>query len=229
MTIEPNLEPKREHHERSYKMKTGTKQSLVWGGLLILFGVLALVETYTDLGPWIWIVVLTLAGLGVYGVYAMDRSEKWLLIVSYVLLVVAGLVTLITLNILRDEAIATYVLTAIAAPFLLIFLQSDRSKWGLLLPPYILIAVGVMVGLIGVGFLDDLLVPAYVLIVVSIPFFVVYARDTKKWWALIPGGITAIIGLSFLIAEAAVQFVVPAVLIIAGIWVLFRQFRNKEA
>jgi hypothetical protein len=210
-------------------MKTDTKQGLVWGGLLILFGVVALLETFVDLSAWAWVAVLVAGGLGVYAVYAMDRSEKWMLIVSYVLLVVAGLVTLITLNILRDEAIATYVLTVIAAPFLLIFLQSDRTKWGLLLPPYILIAVGVMVGLIGVGFLDDLLVPAYVLIAIAIPFFVVYARDTKKWWALIPGGITAIVGLSFLIAEAAVQFVVPGLLIIAGVWVLFRQFRNKEA
>lgn len=210
-------------------MKTDTKQGLVWGGLLILFGVVALLETFADLSAWAWVAVLVAGGLGVYAVYAMDRSEKWMLIVSYVLLAVAGLVTLITLNILRDEAIATYVLTAIAAPFLLIFLQSDRTKWGLLLPPYILIAVGVMVGLIGVGFLDDLLVPAYVLIAIAIPFFVVYARDTKKWWALIPGGITAIVGLSFLIAEAAVQFVVPGLLIIAGVWVLFRQFRNKEA
>jgi hypothetical protein len=209
-------------------MKTGTKQGLVWGGLLILLGILSLVETYTSLGPWVWVAVLTVAGLGVYGIYAKDRSEKWMLIVSYVLLVVAGLVMLITLNVLRDEAIATYVLTAIALPFLLAFLQSDRTKWGLLIPPYVLIAVGVMVGLIGLGILDDLLIPAYVLIAISIPFFVVYARDTKQWWPLIPGGITALIGLSFLIAEAAVQYIVPAVLIIAGIWVLVRQFTQKE-
>ena len=123
-------------------MKSQTKQGLVWGGLLILFGVVALLETFADLSAWAWVAVLVAGGLGVYAVYAMDRSEKWMLIVSYVLLVVAGLVTLITLNILRDEAIATYVLTAIAAPFLLIFLQSDRTKWGLLLPAYILIAEG---------------------------------------------------------------------------------------
>jgi len=209
-------------------MKTQTKQGLVWGGLLILLGVLSLLETYTSLGPWVWVAVLTVAGLGTYGIYAKDRSEKWMLIVSYVLLVVAGLVMLITLNILRDEAIATYVLTAIALPFLLAFLQSDRTKWGLLIPPYVLIAVGVMVGLIGLGILDDLLIPAYVLIAISIPFFVVYARDTKQWWPLIPGGITALIGLSFLIAEAAVQYIAPAILIVAGIWVLVRQFTQKE-
>jgi hypothetical protein len=222
------MNPIRKPYERRNTMKSSTKHGLVWGGLLILLGVMSLVETFTRLGSWTWITVLTIAGLGVYGLYAQERSEKWMLIVSYVLLAVAGLVMLITLNVLRDEAIATYVLTVIAIPFLVAFLQGDRTKWGLLLPPYILIAVGVMVGLIGVGFLDDLLIPAYVLIAIAIPFFVVYARDTKQWWPLIPGGITAIVGLSFLIAEAAVQFVVPVALIIAGIWVLYRQFSQKE-
>lgn len=209
-------------------MKTGTKQGLVWGGLLILFGVMSLVEIYTDLGPWVWVAVLTAVGLGVYGIYAMDRTEKWILIVSYVLLAVAGLITLITLNVLRDEAVATYVLTAIAIPFLVAFLQRGRTNWSLLIPPYILIAVGVMVGLLGLGILDDLLVPAYVLIAVSLPFFIAYTRNPKQWWPLIPGGITAIVGLAFLIAEAAVQYIVPAVLIVAGIFVLVRQFTRKE-
>ena len=209
-------------------MKSSAKQGLVWGGLLILFGVMALVETYIDLGPWVWVAVLTATGLGVYGIYATDRTEKWILIVSYVLLVVAGLITLITLNVLRDEAVATYVLTAIAIPFLVAFLQRGRTNWGLLIPPYILIAVGVMIGLIGLGILDDLLVPAYVLIAVSIPFFVAYIRNPKQWWPLIPGGITGIVGLAFLIAEAAVQYVAPAVLIVAGIFVLVRQFTRKE-
>jgi len=208
-------------------MNKQTKQGTVWGGLLILFGALSLLETYTEVGPWVWVAVLAIAGLGVYGIYAMDRHEKWILIVSYVLLVVAGLVALITLNVLRDEAIATYVLTAIALPFLFAFLQ-DRTRWGMLIPAYILLAVGFMVGLIGVGFLDDLLIPAYVLIAICIPFFVTYVRNTDQWWPLIPGGITAIVGLSFLIAESAVQFIAPIVLIIAGAWVLVRQFIKKD-
>jgi len=206
---------------------SANKQALVGGGLLILFGALSLLEVYTDLGPWIWVTILAVAGLGVYGIYAMDRSEKWMLIVSYVLLVVAGLVTLITLNVLRDEAIATYVLIAIALPFLLVFLR-NREQWWALIPAYVLTAVGVMVGLTGLGVLDDLLIPAYVMFAIAIPFFVVFARDTKKWWALIPGGVLAVIGLSFLIAEASVQYIAPAALIIVGVWVLVRQFVRKE-
>ena len=69
------------------------KSGLVLGGLLIVLGVLALVETVTDLNVRIWVAVLVIGGLIGYGVYATDREEKWLLIISYAMLAVAGLVT----------------------------------------------------------------------------------------------------------------------------------------
>jgi len=209
-------------------MKSQTrKQALVWGGLLILFGVITLLETFTDLTAWTWVALLAAAGLGVFTVYLTDRSDRGLLIPAYVMWAIAGLIALITLNVLRDESIATYVLAAIALPFLAVFLR-DRSKWGALIPAYVLLAVGVMVGLIGAGVLSDLLVPAYVMFAIAIPFFVVYARDPKQWWPLIPAGIMAVIGLSFLIAEAAVQYVGPVVMILAGAWILVRMFTRGE-
>jgi hypothetical protein len=204
------------------------KQGLVWGGLLILFGVVALAETFVDLGAWAWVAVLVAGGMGVYAVYATDRTAKWLLIVSYVLLAVASLVALLTLNVLRDPFIPTFVLLAIALPFLVAFLQSERTKWGLLIPAYVLLAVGVMVPLIEIGVLYDVLVAAYLLLAIAIPFYVVYARDSKRWWALIPAGITTIVGLSFLLTEPSAQYIAPAVLIIAGVWVLVRFGTRKE-
>ena len=119
-------------------MKSQSKQGVVWGGLLILFGILSLVETFTDIGAWIWVIVLAVAGLGVYRVYAVDRSEKWVLILSYALFAVGLMIALITINLLRDEAVATYVLTSIALPFLVAFYQGDRNNWGLLIPAYVL-------------------------------------------------------------------------------------------
>ena len=57
-------------------MKTGTrKQGIIWGGLLILFGIMALVETYTDLGPWVWVIVLAAAGLLAFVVFITDRGD----------------------------------------------------------------------------------------------------------------------------------------------------------
>jgi hypothetical protein len=98
----------------------------------------------------------------------------------------------------------------------------------LLIPAYVLLAVGVMIPLIEGGVLSDLLIPAYVLFAIAIPFLVVYARDPKQWWPLIPGGILALIGLSFLVAEAAVQYVGPAVLVLVGLWILARVFTRRE-
>jgi len=207
----------------------GKNKGLVWGGLLIVLGSALLLEIYFDLSAWVWVAILTVCGLGTYALYARDRSEKWLLVVSYTLLAVASLVSLLTLNVLRDPFIATYVLLAIALPFLVAFLQSERTKWGLLIPAYILLAVSVMVPLIERGVLDGSFVAAYVLFAVSIPFFVVYARDSKRWWALIPGGITAIVGLSFLVAEAAVEYIAPAGLILAGIGVFVWQFTQRKS
>ncbi len=209
-------------------MKTSSnKGAIVGGGLLILFGVMALVQVYIDLGSWVWVAVLFVAGLGVFGLYFSDRSVAWLLIPGYALWAIAGLIIVTELNILQDEAVAFYVLSAIALPFLAVYLR-NRESWWALIPAYVLFAVGLMVGLIGLGVLDDLLVPSYVMFAIAIPFFVVYARNTRNWWALIPAGVLAIIGLAFLIAEAAVQYVVPAVLIIVGVWILARQFMRKE-
>jgi hypothetical protein len=157
------------------------KQALVWGGLLILFGVMALVSNLTDLSAWIWVIVLAVAGLAVFGIYLSDRSEATLLIPAYVLWAVAGLVALTTLNVLRDEFIAAYVLAAIALPFLVVFLR-DRAQWWALIPAYVLLAVGLMVGLTASGVLTELLIPAYVMFAVAVPFLVVFALNPKVWW-----------------------------------------------
>ena len=208
-------------------MDTQSKRSgLILGGLLIIFGVLALIETQTDLSAWIWVAVLTIGGLGAYGIYAADRSEKWLLIACYVMLAIAGLVSLLTLNVLQDAWVATYVLLAIALPFFYGFL-TNRQNWGLLLVAYILLAIGLMVPLIELGVLEDTLVASYVMFAIALPFFVVYLRNTKNWWALIPGGILAAIGLGLGIAEASVEYLLAAGLILAGIIVVVRQFTRK--
>ena len=202
-------------------------QGLVWGGLLILFGVLALIEVYYELGIWVWVVVLSVGALGIYGIYATDREQKWMLIISYVMLAVAGLLTLLELNVLSDPFVATYVLLAIALPFLVAFLF-NRANWGLLIPAYVLTVIGVMVPLIELGVLGEILIAAYIMFAIAIPFFVVYLRNSQNWWALIPAGILTFIGLAFIIAEAAVEYIVPVVLIAVGILIVVRQFTKKE-
>ena len=254
-------------------------QALVWGGLLIIFGVVGLVESFTDLTPWAWVAILAITGFAIFGVFLSDRSEWWPLIPTYVLWAIAGLLALVELNVLRDQFLPTYVLCTIALPFLVVYLRDraqwwalipayvliavaalvflsetallrdtfqatfvltaialpflvaylrDRAQWWALIPAYVLLSIGVMVLLQELGILSDFLVPAYVMFVIAIPFFVVYIRNPKQWWPLIPGGIMAAIGLSFLMVEAF-QYVFPVLVILVGFLILIRSFTQKEA
>jgi hypothetical protein len=209
-------------------MKTNVdKQNLIWGILLIVFGVAAFIESFTDLTNWGWVAILFAAGVFTAGVSWSTRSKWAYLIPTYVLWSVAGLIALITLDFLRKEAIATYVLAAIAIPFVVAFLR-NKSLWGLLIPAYVLFAVGIMVGLIGLGWLYDLLIPVYIMFAIAIPFFIVYVRNPKNWWALIPGGIMGVIGFSFMLATPSVRYIVPIAMVLIGIWILFRQFIRRS-
>jgi hypothetical protein len=199
---------------------------LVWGGTLILVGMLLLVNQFVELSAWVWAGMFALAGLGALGLYLTDRSDWAMLLVSYIALAIALRIALAELNVLRGDAVAFYVLSAVALPLLAVFVR-DRAQWWAVIPAYILLAVAVMIWLIGRGVLGDLLIRSYVLFAVALPFFVVYARDRSPWWALIPGGIMAIVGLSFLIAEGAVEVIGAVVLILIGVGILVRLFTRR--
>ena len=204
------------------------KQGLVWGGALILVGVLSLTGAFADLSGWVRAVCLTAAGLGALILYLTDRSDWAILIPTFVLWAAAGLAGLVALDVLRDEAIAVYVLVALTLPLLTIFLR-DRTKWWTLVPAYVLLAEALFVGLIGLGVLDGLLVAAYVLFAIAIPFFVVYARNRRKWWALIPGGILAVVALSFLSVELDTIHYCPFPLLHVLGWIVMRDGEKRKA
>jgi hypothetical protein len=202
-----------------------SRQGLVWSAVLILVGVLLLVNQFTELSAWVWVALLAVAGLGAFGLYLTDRSDWGMLLASYVLWAIAVLVALAISEVLHDEAVAFYVLLVIALPFFAVYWR-DRTLWWALIPAYVLLAIAVMIGLIGLGVLDDLLVPAYVLLAIALPFFVIYVRDRRYWWPLIPGGILAVMGFAFLVAGAA--YIGALVLVLIGLGLLVRAFVRRE-
>jgi hypothetical protein len=202
------------------------KQGVVWGSLLILLGVLSLVDQFVELGPWPWVGMFAVIGVLAFVLYLVDRSDWSMLLGAYIVWAIGLLIALVSLDVLRDEAVAFFVLGAIALPFLFVFLR-DRAQWWALIPAYVMLAVGLMVYLIGLGILGDLTIPAYVLLAIALPFLVTFLRDRSQWWALIPGGITAFIGLSFLIAQVAVEYIGAVVLILIGVGMLVRVFTRR--
>ena len=220
-------------------LSRAAKQTLIWGGVLILTGVLLLVNRFVELSPWIWAAFLAGAGLGAFGLYLADRSDGLVLLASYLLWAIAGLIALVPPGFLRDEAVACYVLLAIALPFLAIY-SRDRARWWALIPAYPLLVVSGAIGLAKAGLFGDDLVSAFVVLAIAIPFFVIYARDRKRWWALIPGVVLAAIGLSIgswlpwhavrasLIAGDAVEYAAAFALLVAGAWILVRATAGRD-
>ena len=114
-----------------------------------------------------------------------------------------------------------------------------RVRWWALVPAYGLLAIVGVITLSVSGLVGDSLISAYVLFAVAIPFFVIYSRDRRQWWALIHGGVFAVVGLSFgswlpwhtvrsaLIAGDGIgDFAGLAVLVVAA-WILVRTFVGR--
>jgi hypothetical protein len=259
---------------------SSTKQGVIWGGLLIIFGVIGLLDSFIDLSLWVWVAALGAMGVGVLAVYFADTSEWWPLIPAYILIVLAAFMASIELEIIGDSLIASVILTVIAIPFLVVYFRDrlqwwplipsyvlllialmvgllefnllkdawvatfvlggigipflavylrDRSNWWALIPAYVMIVIGVMVGLIDVGILRDTIIPAYIFLSIAIPFFVVYAKDPSQWWPLIPGGIMGLMGVIFLMTGELFAYVVPILIIIAGAIILGRQLMGRSS
>jgi len=206
-----------------------TRNAVVGGGLLLLFGALLLAQEFVEISSWIWVGVLIISGLGVYGIYSIAREETWMLILSYVLLAVGIMIALVTADILEDAFVATYVMAAIGIPFIFGYFRGDRSNWGLLIPAYVLIAVGVMVPLLETGTLAESSTPTYVMFAVALPFLVVFFANTSQWWALIVGSIVAIVGVALLLDSDIAEYVTPIALILVGGGILVRLITKRGA
>jgi hypothetical protein len=157
-----------------------------------------------------------------FAVYLRDRTQWWALIPGYVMLVVAAIVFFSETGGIPDSLVGTLVLVSIGLPFLIIYLR-DRGQWWALIPAYTMFSVGALIPLAELN-INENLVAAYVMFAVALPFWVVYLRDREKWWALIPGGIMVVIGASLLLAEQLFRYLLPGAIILAGLWILARQF-----
>ena len=117
---------------------------------------------------------------------------------------------------------------AVAGFFLLgVYYRQRPRRWPLITAYVAFALAGVML----IELLDEALhLPgdlegAYVMFAIAIPFLYVYLRD-RKIWALIPGGIMAVIGVGLLLESMI--WIFPVALIIGGLLIMFRQFGKSS-
>lgn len=200
----------------------GGNLSWLWGGILIVLGLLFLAGQLFAFDFTGLMIALGFAGVGVVflAVYLANRQQWWALIPFYIMEVIAAIILLSTTN-LEGEIVAMLIMSAIGLPFLYVYLR-NHAHWWALIPAYVMFAIGVFVFLAS-GRMDDNLLVTYIMFAIALPFFVVFLRNRANWWALIPGGIMAMIGLAFMTGSLA-SYLIPVVLIAAGLFLLARQF-----
>jgi hypothetical protein len=264
----------------SRPISSNNRINVAIGALLVLFGVLALVETIVPtLGEMFWMAAFAVGGVVMLAVYLTDRTQWWPLIPAYILFTIAAIIFTATFNVfqanamgafimfafalpflfvaLRDrrhwwafipayvfgvigaiitlegtvlngDAMGAFVMFAFALPFLVIGLSNSRNWWALI-PAYVFASIGVMLAFVVNRGDEGKIVPAYVMFAVAAPFLFVFVRNPRNWWALIPGGIMASIGLGFMMSITSVQYIVPAALIVGGLLLIGRQFVRRPA
>lgn len=196
------------------------RNSLIFGSLLILLGIVLLLETFDVIhvvGRLVWSIALAGFGLPFLLVFLSNRDQWWALIPGCILVgvgagvLVGGTMTAIIIN------------ASIGLPFLLIYLN-DREQWWGLIPAWVMECVAAIILLDWIGL--DWFIDSFVMFAIAAPFLVVYVLNRDQWWALIPGGIMTAIGLLILIGETLSSTLFWAVgLMLAGGWMVYRYLR----
>lgn len=111
--------------------------------------------------------------------------------------------------------------------------RADKTQWWATIPGYIMgiiagaLVIGLSRGVFGYNAQIDLLLGGYWFAAMGFPFAYFYWRDRSKWWLLLPGAFFALPAAGFLVAAG--WAIVPAVMIVAGIYLLVKQASANKA
>jgi hypothetical protein len=202
---------------------------LVWGGVLILAGILFFLQELNILGnafQVLWLLIMA-AGAGVFLWIYFSRADQWWAIIPGLTLLGLAISALDgLLNILPGSNwTGAIFLGCIGLAFGLVYLRRQDQWWAV-------IPGGVMLTLAAVTGLDNYIdwsevifflgLAATFLLVAVLPNT---GQDTR--WAYIPAAILGVIGLAiFAPIKNLMSYLFPALLIALGVYILTRKW-NK--
>jgi hypothetical protein len=209
---------------------------ILWGGLLILAGVLFLIQNLGifRIADLFWVVLLVLAGIFFLTIFIQNRSNWWALIPGLTLFSVGGIALLnwIVPNHL-ERWNGVIMLGGIGLSFALIYAVAPQNWWAII-PAGVLFTLAAIAGLedifpalgtAGIFFLGLGLTFA---LVALLPNPQGASRSADMRWAWIPAGILLLIGSIFVVAgENLLVYVWPVILILAGGFFIIRALRNR--
>ncbi len=205
----------------------------LWGGLLILAGVVFLLQNFGFIGvlsDFFWAFLLGAAGVFFLTVFAKNRANWWALIPGFTLLSITFLILSSLLAPGFSEVWGgSIVLGGIGASFLVIYLL-DRRGWWALIPAGVMLTLALISG---VGtLLPGLETGGILFLGMGLTFALVALLPNSQAqlkWAWIPAGVLFFMGLVFVAAAGnIVEYIWPLALIVGGGYLILRTLFPRQ-
>ncbi len=205
---------------------------IAWGLLLILGGMLFLLENLNiiSISGLFWAILFVLAGLAFLSTFYSDRSAWWAIIPGVILF---GLGVFIAMNELAPGFSGVVggaiFLGTISLAFWLVYL-ANRANWWAIIPAGVMATLAIIAGLgeLAPGMeLGGLFFFGLGLTFALLGVLPQHAGNLR--WAFIPAGIMIIFGVLITAAAAnLINYVFPALMILGGIYLLFRRYTFRK-
>jgi hypothetical protein len=206
---------------------------VVGGVLLIASGVLSLLS---NLGIFVggldllWALLFGIGGALFLYVFLFNREHWWAIIPGFVLISIGVLIALERFAPrLGGDWGGVLVVGGIGLAFWAIYLVK-REHWWAIIPGSVMLAIALIIGLSSTLESAGLDTGGVLLLGLGLAFGLLALVPTPQGrmkWALIPAGVLLVIGLFVTASEQLLPFVGPAILIVAGLYLVLRVFRSR--
>jgi len=205
---------------------------VVGGILLIAAGVLFLLQNLGVLavGIYLWPLLFGAGGAVFLYVFLTNRANWWAVIPGFVLLSLAAVIALDQFAPQVEETWGGAIfLGGIGLAFWVVYFVK-REHWWAIIPGGVLLTIALVAGLSSV--LEDIEMGGVFFLGLGLTFALLSFLPTPEGrmkWALIPAAVLLVIGLLITAAATAVlNYLWPAVLILAGLYLIFRTFASRQ-
>ena len=199
---------------------------MIGAGILFLLQNLGLLEGASAI---FWALAFAVGGGVFLYVYLSDRTQWWAVIPGLSLLGIGEIIAVSHFLPQYEDILGAPVLMVfISISFWIIYL-TNREHWWAIIPGGVLLSIGIFIAfeslfpgveMVGVFFLG-----------LGLTFVVLAYLPAQKGdmrWALIPAGVLLLMGVIFLgTAFSALEIIGPAVLVLAGLYLIYRTVRPK--
>lgn len=207
---------------------------IVFGGVLILFGILALLNTLTgiNLSESIIAIIFAAAGLAFLAGLISSKANWWMAFPGFTLLGIGAVIGLEKFApSLSGTLSGVIILGSIGISFLLVYLMMPKAGfWWALIP------AGVMFSLVGLLILEPFLIePVWVFFLGLAVTFGLLAippltGGIRMIWPLFPAGVLAVLGLAFMAGSAGlIEYIWAIGLILVGLYFVILAVRPKKS